>query len=305
MSRPAAWSTRQQSFRQPTVASEPRPTRLAVQFDQPVHVKIGDCSRDERQQAHAPGRGPPDPPVAAGLMTCTQLRTHPQARIGFWVHSPQGHVPLGWLGRDRWLADDADGGMSVRCLGLAPSRRVSRPAASGSSPTSSRARPPAVPSSPRAQTASAPATPSSSRAPDRLSRLLQDLITIVAGLRRHSTGFRSGTSAGHHHPGRPAGLPCLRGPGRVHPGTHRGGVRAVRRRDRAAPPGSGAAGLACRAPDAQVRAVSPASAGCAVRPKTRSHVTSDARLAGWYGGRPRHSLICCWMTSGAGRASTV
>ena len=51
-----------------------------------------------------------------------------------------------------------------------------------------------------------------------------------------------------------AGLPRLRGPGRVHPGTHRGGVRAVRRRDQAARPGSGAAGLACRAPDAQVRA---------------------------------------------------
>jgi hypothetical protein len=32
------------------------------------------------------------------------------------------------------------------------------------------------------------------------------------------------------------------------------GVRAVRRRDRAARPGSGAAGLACRAPDAQIRA---------------------------------------------------
>jgi len=32
------------------------------------------------------------------------------------------------------------------------------------------------------------------------------------------------------------------------------GSRAARRRDQAAPPGSGAAGLACRAPDAQVRA---------------------------------------------------
>ena len=60
--------------------------------------------------------------------------------------------------------------------------------------------------------------------------------------------------AGHHPPGRPAGLPRLRGPGRVHRGTHRGGVRAVRRRDRAARPGSGAAGVARRAPDARVRA---------------------------------------------------
>jgi DNA-binding NarL/FixJ family response regulator len=44
-------------------------------------------------------------------------------------------------------------------------------------------------------------------------------------------------------------------------------------------------------------------AGCRRRP--RSHATSDPRLSGWYGGRPRRSLICCWMTSGAGRASTV
>jgi hypothetical protein len=35
------------------------------------------------------------------------------------------------------------------------------------------------------------------------------------------------------------------------------------------------------------------------------HVTSGPRFPGWYGGRPRRSLICCWMTSGAGRASTV
>jgi hypothetical protein len=89
---------------------------------------------------------------------------------------------------------------------------------------------------------------------DRLSRSLQDLITIVAGLRRRGTVPVPARGAGHHHPGRPAGLPRLRGPGRVHPGTHRGGVRAVRRRDRAARPGNGAAGLACRAPDAQVSA---------------------------------------------------
>ena len=40
-------------------------------------------------------------------------------------------------------------------------------------------------------------------------------------------------------------------------------------------------------------------------PRPRSHATSDARFSGLYGGRPRISLICCWMTSGAGRASTV
>ena len=48
-----------------------------------------------------------------------------------------------------------------------------------------------------------------------------------------------------------------------------------------------------------------ASAGCAVAPRPRSHPTSDPRVSGWYGGRPRRSLICCWMTTGAGRASTV
>ena len=109
-------------------------------------------------------------------------------------------------------------------------------------------------------------------------------------------------------PGRPAGLPRLRGPGRVHPGTHRGGVRAVRRRDRAARPGSGAAGRACRARKPRSAQISAESAGCAVPPcrrRPRSHATSDARFSGWYGGRPRRCLICCWMTSGAGRASTV
>jgi DNA invertase Pin-like site-specific DNA recombinase len=52
---------------------------------------------------------------------------------------------------------------------------------------------------------------------DRLSRPLQDLITIVAGLRRRGTGFWSLYEV-HHHSGRPAGLPRLRGPGRVDPG---------------------------------------------------------------------------------------
>jgi hypothetical protein len=45
--------------------------------------------------------------------------------------------------------------------------------------------------------------------------------------------------------------------------------------------------------------------GAPCRRRPRSHATSDPRFSGWYGGRPRHSLICCWMTSGAGRASTV
>ena len=45
--------------------------------------------------------------------------------------------------------------------------------------------------------------------------------------------------------------------------------------------------------------------GVPCRRRPRSHVASDPRFYGWCGGRPRHSLICCWMTSGAGRASTV
>jgi Resolvase, N terminal domain len=45
--------------------------------------------------------------------------------------------------------------------------------------------------------------------------------------------------------------------------------------------------------------------GAPCRRRPRSHPPSDPRFSGWYGGRPRHSLICCWMTSGAGRASTV
>ena len=89
---------------------------------------------------------------------------------------------------------------------------------------------------------------------DRLSRSRQDLVTIVAGLRRRGTGFRSrhealdtttraaGWSSASSQP-----WPCSSG-------THRGGVRAVRRRDRAARPGGGAAGLGCRAPDARARA---------------------------------------------------
>ena len=45
--------------------------------------------------------------------------------------------------------------------------------------------------------------------------------------------------------------------------------------------------------------------GAPCRRRSRSHLASGPRLPGWYGGRPRHCLICCWMTCGAGRASTV
>jgi hypothetical protein len=39
------------------------PPRLAVQPDQRVHMEVGHRPGDQRQQAHAPGRRPPDPPV--------------------------------------------------------------------------------------------------------------------------------------------------------------------------------------------------------------------------------------------------
>ena len=44
--------------------------------------------------------------------------------------------------------------------------------------------------------------------------------------------------------------------------------------------------------------------------RRRSHAPADPRRTAcspspWYGGRPRHFLICSWTTSGAGRASTV
>ena len=82
-------------------------------------------------------------------------------------------------------------------------------------------------------------------------------------------------------------------------------VRAVRRRDRAARPAVALLAWLCRAPDAQAAQIPADSAGALCRRRPRSHATSDPRFSGWYGGRPRRSLICCWMTSGAGRASTV
>ncbi len=141
---------------------------------------------------------------------------------------------------------------------------------------------------------------------DRLPRSLQDLITIVAGLRRRGTGFRSLHEAlDTTTPGgrlvfhvfaalaSSSGDSSWRGsrcsaprPGstarqrRCWPGLPRTGRPGPRRSRRPAP-------------------------GARCRRRPRSHATSDARFPGWYGGRPRHSLICCWMTSGTGRASTV
>jgi hypothetical protein len=37
--------------------------RLATQHDQRVHIQVGDRAHDQRQQAHASGRRPPDPAV--------------------------------------------------------------------------------------------------------------------------------------------------------------------------------------------------------------------------------------------------
>jgi RNA polymerase sigma-70 factor, ECF subfamily len=60
-----------------------------------------------------------------------------------------------------------------------------------------------------------------------------------------------------------------------------------------------------RGGEAWVRADLGGQRGARCRPGPRAQATSDPRFSGWYGGRPRRSLICCWMTSGAGRASTV
>jgi Resolvase, N terminal domain len=141
---------------------------------------------------------------------------------------------------------------------------------------------------------------------DRLSRSLPDLITIVAGLRRRGTGFRSlhealdtttpgGRLVFHVFAALAKFIPdsSCRGP---RCSTPRPGSTARQRRCWPGLPRTGRPGPR--------RSRRPAP-GARCRRRPRSHATSDARFSGWYGGRPRHSLICCWMTSGAGRASTV
>jgi len=84
---------------------------------------------------------------------------------------------------------------------------------------------------------------------DRLCRSIEDLITIVAGLRRRGIGFTSLHEALDTTTPAAGELPCLRRPGRVHPRAHRRrnqrgpaararGVRLGRPRDdtRADPP---------------------------------------------------------------------
>nr|WP_309484290.1 recombinase family protein [Streptomyces himalayensis] len=59
---------------------------------------------------------------------------------------------------------------------------------------------------------------------DRLGRSIQDLIAIVSGLRKRGIGFNSLHEAlDTTTPRRAPGLPRVRGPGGVHPRTHRAG----------------------------------------------------------------------------------
>ena len=126
----------------------------------------------------------------------------------------------------------------------------------------------------------------------------------MAGLRRRGTGFRSLYEV-HHHSGRPAGLPRLRGPGRVDPGLIVEGFALSGAAT--GQHGQAVALLAWLAAHRTPRSaqIPAASAGCAAPPKTAISRNSDPRFPGCYRGRPRNSLICRWMTSGAGRASTV
>jgi Resolvase, N terminal domain len=141
---------------------------------------------------------------------------------------------------------------------------------------------------------------------DRLSRSLPDLITIVAGLRAAAPGSGPCTRRWTPPP-RAAGWSSTSS--RTWPSSS--GDSSWRGSRCSAPrPGSTARQRRCwpglprtgRPGPRRSRRPAP-GARCGRRP--RAHATSDARLSGWYGGRPRHSLICCWMTSGAGRASTV
>jgi hypothetical protein len=141
---------------------------------------------------------------------------------------------------------------------------------------------------------------------DRLSRSLPDLITIVAGLRRRGTGFRSCTRCWTPPPRAAGWFSASSRPWPSSSGdsswrgsrcsTPRPGSTARQRRCWPGLPRTGRPGPR--------RSRRPAP-GAPCRRRPRSHATSDARVSGVYGGRPRHCLICCWMTSGAGRASTV
>jgi len=132
------------------------------------------------------------------------------------------------------------------------------------------------------------------------------MITIVAWLRRGGTGFRSRHEAlDTTTPGGRLVFPVFAAPaefvrGLIVEGFALSGAATGQH-------GQAAALLAWLAAHRTPRSarISAAGAGARCRRRPRSHATSDARLSGWYGGRPRHSLICCWMTSGAGRASTV
>ena len=141
---------------------------------------------------------------------------------------------------------------------------------------------------------------------DRLSRSRQDLITIVAGLRRRGTGFPvrhealdTATPGGRlvfHVFAALAEFIC----GLIVAGFALSGAATGQHRPAAALLARLAAHRTPRS--AQSRRPAP---GARCRRRPRAHPPSDARFPGRYGGRPAHSLICCWMTSGADRASTV
>jgi hypothetical protein len=70
------------------------PARLAMQLDQQVHVQVRDRPRDQRQQRHAPSRGPPDPPVRPAPHRCTpRISSPPNAGMYVRAVSPSSPNP--------------------------------------------------------------------------------------------------------------------------------------------------------------------------------------------------------------------
>ena len=90
---PGAWSTQRRSSRPPTAASGRQPS-LAARATPPaqVHMKVGDCASDQRQQSKASDRCPPDPPVRAGGHDRLPTGNSPVSTHWFWVHIPLGHA---------------------------------------------------------------------------------------------------------------------------------------------------------------------------------------------------------------------
>jgi len=85
-----------------STASSSRLSRHATQpgcpcaSTQRVHMQVGHCPRNQRQQRHTPGGGPPDPPIrlAAGHR-CSSRISSPVSRVMYLSgESPLGHGPL-------------------------------------------------------------------------------------------------------------------------------------------------------------------------------------------------------------------